>query len=106
MLTKLLYEAYPDYAKKHKAIKAYWTPEGNLRLMDDYPVPIHRGAIRYLKEIGKWTPEREARNKMLLQHQADLKKVWDAAMEEALTKKMKMSKFPEFWLKKRAEAGF
>jgi TRAP transporter TAXI family solute receptor len=106
IITKLLYEAYPDYAKKHKAIKAYWTPEGNLRLMDDYPVPMHRGAIRYLKEIGKWTPEREARNKALLQHQADLKKIWDATMEEALTKKMKMRKFPPFWLKKRAEAGF
>lgn len=106
IITKLLYEAYPDYAKKHKAIKAYWTPEGNLRLMDDYPLPMHRGAIRYLKEIGKWTPEREARNKALLQHQADLKKVWDSAMDEALTKKMKMRNFPEFWLKKRAEAGF
>ena len=106
IVTKLLHEAYPDYAKRHKSLKAYWGQELCLALMDDYPVPMHRGAIRYLKEIGKWTPEREARNKALLQHQADLKKVWDAAMEEALTKKMKMSKFSEFWLKKRAEAGF
>ena len=27
-------------------------------------------------------------------------------MDEALAKKMKSRKFPEFWLKKRSEAGF
>ncbi|MBW1792221.1 MAG: C4-dicarboxylate ABC transporter substrate-binding protein, partial [Deltaproteobacteria bacterium] len=64
------------------------------------------GAIRYLKEIGKWTPEREAMNQKRLQHQADLKKLWDATMNEALEKKMKSKKYPAFWLKKRAEAGF
>jgi TRAP transporter TAXI family solute receptor len=106
IITKLLFETYPDYAKKHKALKAYWNPELCLRLLDDYPLPMHEGAIRYLKEIGKWTPEREARNNERLQHQADLKKVWDAAMDEALEKKMKSKEFPDFWLKKRAEAGF
>ena len=106
IITKLLHEAYPGYAKKHKSLAAYWSPEGSLRLFDDYPLPMHKGAIRYLKEIGKWTPERESKNQARLQHQADLKKLWDATMEEALTKKMKMRKFPEFWLKKRAEAGF
>ncbi len=106
IITKLLYETYPDYAKKHKSLKAYWDPELCLRLFDDYPIPMHRGAIRYLKEIGKWTPEREAKNKKSLQHQADLKKVWDPTVEEALDKKMKSKDFPAFWLKKRAEAGF
>jgi TRAP transporter TAXI family solute receptor len=80
IITKLLYEAYPDYAAKHKSLKAYWDPELNLRLLDDYPLPLHKGAIRYLKEIGKWTPEREAKNKKSLQHQAALKKLWDATI--------------------------
>jgi hypothetical protein len=106
VITKLLHEAYPDYSKKHKSLAAYWSPEGSLALFDDYPLPMHKGAIRYLKEIGKWTPEREAMNQKRLQHQADLKKLWDATMNEALEKKMKSKKYPAFWLKKRAEAGF
>ena len=106
IITKLLHEAYPAYGKKQKALAAYWSPEGNLRLFDDYPLPMHNGAIHYLKEIGKWTPERESKNQARLQHQADLKKLWDATMEEALQKKMKSKDFPALWLKKRAEAGF
>lgn len=106
VITKLLHEAYPDYSKKHKSLAAYWSPEGSLALFDGYPLPMHKGAIRYLKEIGKWTPEREGMNQKRLQHQADLKKLWDATMDEALEKKMKSKKYPAFWLKKRAEAGF
>ncbi len=106
IITKLLHEDYPEYAKKHKSLAAYWSPEGNLSLFDDYPLPMHDGAIRYLKEIGKWTPEREAMNQERLKHQADLKKLWDATVEEALGQKMKSGDFPAYWLKKRAEAGF
>ncbi|MBW1697171.1 MAG: TAXI family TRAP transporter solute-binding subunit [Deltaproteobacteria bacterium] len=106
IITKLLHETYPAYAKKHKSLAAYWSPEGNLRLFDDYPLPMHKGAIHYLKEIGKWTAEREAKNQQRLKHQAELKKLWDATVDEALAKKMKSRKFPAFWLKKRAEAGF
>ena len=71
-----------------------------------YPLPLHKGAIRYYKEIGMWNAEREAKNQARLAHQAKLKKVWDAAFSEALEKKMKMRKFNDFWIKKRAEAGF
>jgi len=106
IITKLLTEAYPDYAKKHKAIKAYWSPEGSMALFDQYPLPLHNGAIRYYKEIGVWNAEREAKNQARLAHQVKLKKVWDAAFSEALEKKMKMRKFGAFWTKKRAEAGF
>ena len=74
-------------------------------LFDQYPLPMHDGAIKYYKEAGMWTPERAAKQKERLAHQAKLKKMWDAAMDEALAKKMKMRKFGAFWLKKRAEAG-
>jgi hypothetical protein len=106
IITKLIVEAYPDYAKKHKALKAYWTPEGNMRLNDQFPLPMHKGSIRYLKENGMWSPEREKVNNERIAHQVKLKEVWQAAMDEALKTKMKMRKFSEFWLKKRAEAGF
>jgi len=105
-VTKLFTETYPDYSKKHKALKAFWTLKGTMKSFDQFPIPMHKGSIRYLKEIGMWTSEREEKNKERIKHQVELKKVWNAAMEEALTKKMKMRKFPEFWLKKKAEAGF
>jgi len=106
LITKLLHELYPEYAKKDKSLAAYWSPKRCMALLDDYPLPMHQGAVRYLKEIGLWTPEREAMNQKRLQHQADLKKLWDQTMEAALDEKMNSKDFPAFWLKKRAEAGF
>ena len=103
--TKLLVESYPDYATKHKALKAYWSPEGSMALFDQYPLPMHKGAIRYYKEKGMWNAEREAKNQTRLANQAKLKKLWDVAFNESLEKKMKMRKFADFWKKKRAEAG-
>jgi TRAP transporter TAXI family solute receptor len=106
VMTKLLHDAYPVYSKKHKSLAAYWPLETSLELYDEYPLPMHEGAIRYLKEIGKWTPEREAKNQKYLKRQAELKKVFDAAKAEAIEKKMPSKNFPKFWLEKRAAAGF
>jgi TRAP transporter TAXI family solute receptor len=105
IITKMLVEAYPEYAKKHKSIEAYWSPKGSMALFEKYPLPMHKGAIRYYKEVGMWTPELEAKNQARLAHQVKLKKLWDSAIDEALKKKMKMRKFGDFWKKKRAEAG-
>lgn len=106
IITKLLHEAFPIYAPKHKSLEAYWSPEKFLELFDDYPIPLHEGAIRYLKEIGKWTPQREALNKERLRRQANLKKLWDAVVAEALEKKTPSKDFPNFWLQRRKTAGF
>ncbi|MBI5966870.1 MAG: TAXI family TRAP transporter solute-binding subunit [Deltaproteobacteria bacterium] len=106
IVSKLLYETFPIYAPKHKSLEAYWPLEKFLELLEDYPLPLHEGTIRYLKEIGKWTPEREAMNKERLKRQAELKKLWDAVVAEALEKKIKGDDFPKFWLGKRAAAGF
>jgi hypothetical protein len=105
-ITRLLFETYPDYAKRHKSLKAYWKPELCLKLFDHTPIPMHSGAVRYLKEAGLWTPEREAVNNRRIERQKALKKLWDQVVEEALEKKIKSRAFPKFWLKKRAEAGF
>ncbi|MBU1209108.1 MAG: TAXI family TRAP transporter solute-binding subunit [Proteobacteria bacterium] len=105
-MTKLLHEAFPLYSTKHKSLAAYWPMETFLELYDEYPLPLHKGAIRYLKEIGKWTPEREAKNNQYLKRQKELRKLFDKVKEEALEKKMGSKDFPKFWLEKRAAAGF
>lgn len=106
IVTKLLHEAFPVYSKKHASLAAYWPPETNLELLDDYPLPLHEGAVRYYKEIGKWTPERDAKNQKYLKRQAELKKLFDKVAAEALEKKIPSKDFPKFWLEKRQAAGF
>lgn len=106
IITKLLHESFPVYAAKHKSLEAYWPLERFLELFEDYPIPLHEGAIRYLKEIGKWTPDREKLNKERLKRQADLKKLWDVVVAEALEKKIPSKDFPNFWVEKRKAAGF
>lgn len=104
-ITKLLRESYPLYAQRHKSLEIYWKPELFLKLFLSYPLPLHRGTVRYLKERGEWTPELEELNNRRLAHQKELKELWVSAVEEALAKKIKAKAFPEFWLKKRKEAG-
>lgn len=104
-ITKLLVETYPEYAKRHKALKAFWTPEGSMALFEKMPVPMHPGSIIYLKEAGLWKPKHDKMQAERLAHQAKLKKLWNKTMDEALAKKMKMKKFNEYWLKKKKEAG-
>ena len=106
VMTKLLNEAFPVYSKKHKSLAAYWPMETSLELSDEYPLPLHEGAIRYLKEMGKWTPEREAKNNQYLKRQAELQKLFGQVKAEALEKKMASKDFPKFWLEKRSAAGF
>lgn len=103
--TKLLHEAFPAYGPKHKSLEAYWPLEKFLELFDGYPIPLHEGSVRYMKEIGKWTPERETLNKQRLAHQAELQKVWKAALAEAAQKKMKDEEVSKLWLSKKAAAG-
>ena len=105
-ITKYLNETYPIYSKSNKSLKLDWTLEKCLSVWDNDVVPFHRGSIRYLKEIGKWTPEREKMNEARIAHQAKLKELWDETMKEAKQKGLKGKEFSAFWVQKRAEAGF
>lgn len=104
-ITKLLVEAYPDYAKRDKALKAFWTPQGNMELFEKMPIPMHPGSILYLKEAGYWKPQHDKLQAERLARQAKLKALWTKTMDEALAKKMKMKDFPKLWLQKKKEAG-
>jgi len=106
IVTKLLHETFPLYAPKHKSLEAYWPLEHFLELYEGYPLPLHEGTVRYLKEIGKWTAAYDALNQERLKRQVELKKAWEATIAEALEKKIKGENFPKFWEEKRAAAGF
>ena len=92
--------------KKNKALENEWTKEKHWKCWEADVIPLHNGSIRYFKEIGDWTPEREKINIDRLNRQTKLNALWKSVVDEALVKKIKSRDFPAFWMKKGAEAGF
>ena len=68
-----------------------------LTLAESYYIPTHEGQVRYLKELGMWTPAAEAR----LQYNTDLVdsyiEVWDVALDEADTKGIEVNPKNKEW---------
>jgi len=60
-IVKALHKGYDELKDMHKLL-VDWTIDNALRidLLEVYMIPYHPGAIKYFKEIGKWTPRHEA----------------------------------------------
>ena len=63
-MVKLMAENYDKWSKAHAYLKK-WTVEHCLN-SDLWFVPRAEGFIRYFKEVGKWTPKMEEKQKQLL----------------------------------------
>lgn len=99
-ITRALLETRSSWEVKHRSLKDDWTFEKHWQLWDGGITPMHRGAVRYYKEIGVWTPEREKMNQERIQYQKKLRAYWDEMIQEAGEKKIKAKVFPDFWMKK------
>jgi hypothetical protein len=77
-LAKWMDENYPRYKDLH-----YWLPamsrQNLMEELDTTFIPCHEGLIKYLKELGLWTPEHEKRNRQ----NAELVDRYCQATEEA-----------------------
>ena len=104
-MTKYLAEAYPIFSKKAEIIRTNWTLDWNLQIIANTAIPAHPGTIRYLKEIGKWTAELEARNQELVKHKKDMINLWNEALASAKKEKIKDENFPAYWEKIRTAKG-
>lgn len=62
-LTKMVVEAWDTYKDTFKTAP-YWQVDTALK--SRFAVPYHDSAVKYYKEIGKWTPEMEAQQQTLL----------------------------------------
>ena len=103
-MVKNLVEAYPVFAKKSATMRDNWTPEWCIELIKSTAIPVHRGAIRYWKEAGKWTPEMDKRNKKLIKNKKALMALWNKALTTA-GKKARKGGFPKYWEEMREKAG-
>jgi hypothetical protein len=66
-LTKGIWNGYDIYKDMHPSLKM-WTPEGALKT-SHFITPYHRGAIKFFKEIGVWTPKLEKRQQELIKQE-------------------------------------
>jgi uncharacterized protein len=94
-MTKAMIELFPKYKDTVPGING-WALE---RQKLDWALPLHAGAVRYFKEIGKWNDALQQHNEKLLARQKVLKAAWD----EAMAKKVADDKdFEKAWLETRA----
>ena len=75
-MTKAMVELYPDYEGKAPGINGWSIDKQNFQ----WVAPYHPGAIRYFKELNKWTDEDQAHNDRLIERQKVLADAW-AALE-------------------------
>lgn len=105
--TKLMVELYDKYSKVDApGIKDFAVKYQSF----EWVVPYHEGAIRYYKEIGKWTDTYQKHNDRLVERQRVLKQAWDKAIAEAIQKKLSVGDYSKLWYQVRGQtlkaAGF
>ena len=76
-ITKAINESYDTYSAGMPALKRWTMAEFEKQLTNSF-MPMHPGTIKYLKQLGKWTPEFDAWQKKTLAAEADRLKQWKA----------------------------
>ncbi len=106
-ITRATNESYDAVSKKDTSGKMAlcWPLKASMRLFRSNKCwPFHEGSIKYLKEIGVWTPQDDKINAAAIARQGKLQAAWKQTLAEAKAKKISDKDFADFWLKKRAAA--
>jgi len=96
--TKMIVESWDGYKNAIKS-SPYWHVDKALE--SRFAVPYHAGAVKYFKEIGKWTDALEAHNAALVARDEVLQKAFAKAKAEFTGAD---DAFPEFWEARKSEA--
>ncbi|MEM8701839.1 MAG: TAXI family TRAP transporter solute-binding subunit, partial [Pseudomonadota bacterium] len=71
-MTKAMVDLYGEFEGKAPGINGWSIDKQDTQ----WVAPYHEGAIRYFKEIGKWSDEAQAHNDRLIARQAALADAW------------------------------
>lgn len=74
-VTKQIAENYESFKDRHATLANYTIDQ--CLDMKAFKFPFHEGSIMYFKEIGKWTPEHEARQQELLASGDQMRADWE-----------------------------
>jgi len=96
-MTKAMIVLYNDY-KDGAPGNSGWALD---RQILAWAIPMHEGAVRYFKEIGKWTAEHQKHNDALIKRQDTLAAAWAAYKAKAPADD---KEFAKGWMKARADA--
>ena len=96
-MTRAMVELYDDY-KAGAPGNNGWALD---RQRFDWVVPLHDGAIKYFKEIGKWNANLQKHNDGLIKRQQVMAAAWDATKKSAPADD---AGFAKAWMKARADA--
>ncbi len=98
MISKAVYNGYDMYKTVSADLK-YWDHDLLLNY-EKQILPYHDGTIRFLKEIGKWTPDMEKWQAYKLEQEKKRKLAWADVVKDAKKKKIKTGskKFKAMWL--------
>ena len=99
-IVKSISEGYAGYKDAHPEAK-YWSLESALNM--DYlnlsGIPYHEGAIKYFREIGRWTDRHEKWQQSRLAFKEQVKTGYAAALKEAKSQNIEAGskEFEKFW---------
>jgi len=96
-MTKAMVETFDMY-KASAPGNSGWAVD---RQILSWVVPYHDGAIRYWKEVGKWTAEDQAHNDGLIKRQKVLAGAWASVTKGSYADD---KAFQQAWMKARADA--
>jgi len=94
-VSKVIAEGYSSFIGRHAQLK-YWTLDTAIDVLD-LPMPLHSGTIRFFKERGLWTGEREKWQENQLRREKLRMEAWPKAISEAKSKGVKIAIKEQAW---------
>ncbi|MFC1798266.1 TAXI family TRAP transporter solute-binding subunit [Thermodesulfobacteriota bacterium] len=98
-MCKMIDESYDLYKDSFLAMPGMKKERG-IKAESIAMLPFHKGAVKYFKAIGYWTPEMESANNKLIERFKKQKKMWQDTLYEAGSKAIRGKAFTKMWLEK------
>jgi len=96
-MVKWLDEKYDKYKDTHPACQ-FMNIDNVMWLAEHTYIPLHDGTVRYLEEIGRWTPAHEARRQQNIDLLTRWVEAYQAAIDEADEKGINVDPENEEWV--------